>query len=87
MKGLDIKIGSTYLVKISGREVQATVLRTVAREVTRKATPGSPVPYEAWTGRNWEVRNEVTGRIVRVRSAQRFRQEVLRTPADHEVQA
>jgi hypothetical protein len=72
MKGNEIKIGQTYLAKVSGRVVPVTVLREFER----------PQGRAGWRTL-WICRSEVTGREVTVRSAQRFRAEV---PAGREME-
>lgn len=71
----EIKIGGRYLAKVSG-------ILTVVRVVDQYEYPvGHPMGWgrmdtRAWrTG--WVVRNERTGRTTRVKSPQRFRQEVI----------
>lgn len=58
MKKTEVSIGSTYVVKVSGK------LTRVRLE--------SESPYGGWTGRNLETKREV-----RIRTAAKFRREVV----------
>lgn len=66
MKGTDIKIGGIYTAKVSGAIVPLEVLHYQEGEVR--------APGGRWqTRRTWTCRNTITGRTIKVRSAQRFR--------------
>ena len=71
MKAAEIQVGQVYAVKVSGRVVPVKVLDM----------------YERWAGdrvRNvWSCRNEVTGRVIEVKSAQKFRHPVVERSKGH----
>ncbi len=78
MKGSEIKVGGRYVAKVSGRLVPVRVTGTRERATMRR-TGGdyTRAGYEATTRLAWDCVNETTGRAVVVKSAQRFRGEVV----------
>jgi len=70
MKAHEIKPGQTYLAKVSDRIVPVTVLHETSYTIygSRHMAQGEFSRRGAW-----RCRNELTGREILVRSAQRFR--------------
>lgn len=66
----EVVVGSTYLARVGGRIVPVTVLRATTREVVLRG--------RHWYRDAWECVNDLTGRTIVVRSAQRFREEIKR---------
>lgn len=77
MTAREIKIGGRYHVKVSGRIVPVEVVSTFEYSVRN----GSG--YAGVAGRSyrdgWNCRNIATGRMIKVRSPQKFRGEVPAT--------
>lgn len=66
MKQSEIKIGNVYMVKVSGAVVP---LRVTGMEFYDETSPGFRI--------SWFCRNLITGRLIHIRSAQRFRREAV----------
>lgn len=65
MKKNGVKVGETYTARVSGKIVPVTILRE----------RGSSYDHRTNRDRHlgWDARNDVTGREVHIRSAQRLR--------------
>jgi hypothetical protein len=82
MKKANVKVGETYLAKVSGRLQRVKVLREVSsyREVGRYA-----LGKHTRLSTEWDATNIATGRTIRIKSAQRLRPLSFRpTPPDPE---
>jgi hypothetical protein len=80
MKSAEIQVGGVYLAKVGNRVVPVNVLGTFAWTSNKPNQRYGGIRELAYhTG--WIVVNTVTGREIRVRSAQRFRGAVTTTEA------
>ena len=78
MKAKDVKVGSVYVAKVSGKLARVRVLGTVERwSGASTYTPGRPYGHEVT---HWTCENLDTKRTIEVKSAQRFRREVAPAP-------